>query len=64
VPGVTPPFTLNWGAHGATTNRVWFWTAAWNIPATFPLGDSTLRITYTLESGKTGTYDYVITIVP
>jgi hypothetical protein len=64
VPGVTPPFTLNWGAHGATTNRVWFWTAAWNIPATFPLGDSTLRIAYTLESGKTGTYDYVITIVP
>lgn len=64
VPGVTPPFTLNWGAHGATTNRVWFWTAAWNIPATFPLGDSTLRIAYTLESGKTGAYDYVITIVP
>ncbi len=64
VPGVTPPLTLNWGAHGATTNRVWFWTAAWNIPATFPLGDSTLRIAYTLESGKTGTYDYVITIVP
>jgi hypothetical protein len=64
VPGVTPPLTLNWGAHGATTNRVWFWTTAWNIPAAFPLGDSTLRVTYTLESGKTGAYDYVITIVP
>ena len=29
---------LNWGAHGATTNRVWFWTAAVNLPADYPLG--------------------------
>src|SRR6187551_2448408 len=39
VPGVAAPITLNWGAHGATTNRVWFWTNAWNIPSDFPLGD-------------------------
>ena len=23
---------LNWGPHGPTTNRVWFWTVAVNIP--------------------------------
>ena len=63
VPGVAP-VVLNWGAHGATTNRVWFWTNAWNIPTTFPLGDTTIRVTFTLDSGKVGAYDYVITIIP
>jgi len=63
VPGVAP-VTLNWGAHGATSNRVWFWTNAWNIPADFPLGEVTIRVTYNLESGKAGTYDYNITIIP
>lgn len=64
VPGVATPVTLNWGAHGATTNRVWFWTNAWNIPTTFPLGDTTIRVTFNLDSGKVGTYDYAITIIP
>jgi hypothetical protein len=64
VPGVATPITLNWGAHGATSNRVWFWTNAWNIPTTFPLGDTTIRVTYTLDSGKVATYDYGITIIP
>ena len=64
VPGVTAPITLNWGAHGATTNRVWFWTNFWNIPTTFPLGDTTLRVTFKLDSGKVGIYDYVITVIP
>ena len=63
VPGVAP-VTLNWGAHGATTNRVWFWSNAWNIPTTFPLGDATIRVTFTLDSGKVGAFDYVITIIP
>ncbi|HWO61387.1 MAG TPA: hypothetical protein VNO31_15265, partial [Umezawaea sp.] len=63
VPGIAP-VTLNWGAHGATTNRVWFWSNAWNIPTTFPLGDATIRVTFTLDSGKVGAYDYVITIIP
>ena len=63
VPGVAP-ITLNWGAHGPTTNRTWFWTNAWNIPTTFPLGDTTLRVTFTLDSGKVGAYDYAITIIP
>lgn len=63
VPG-TAPITLNWGAHGPASNRTWFWTNAWNIPTTFPLGDATIRITFKLDSGKVGAYDYVITIIP
>ena len=57
VPGVARPI-LNWGAHGANANRVWFWTNAWNIPTTFPLGDTTMRVTFTLDSGKVGAFDY------
>jgi len=64
VPGVTAPLTLNWGAHGATTNRVWFWSNAWNIPSDYPLGDAVLRVTFKLDSGKVGTFDYSITIIP
>jgi hypothetical protein len=64
VPGVAAPITLNWGAHGATSNRVWFWTNAWNIPTDFPLGDVTIRVTFTLDSGKVAAYDYAITIIP
>ncbi len=56
--------TLNWGAHGATTNRVWFWTGAWTIPADYPLGDAVIRVVFKTDGGKTGTYDYAITIIP
>jgi hypothetical protein len=59
-----PDITLNWGAHGATGAKVWFWTNFWNIPATFPLGATTVHVTYTLESGTVGTYDYDINIIP
>jgi hypothetical protein len=55
---------LNWGAHGATSNRVWFWTAPWNIPADYPLGSATFRIVFKTESDKFGTYDHSVTIVP
>jgi len=59
-----PDTTLNWGAHGATGAKVWFWTNAWNIPLTFPLGTTTVHVTYTLESGTVGTYDYDINVIP
>ena len=59
-----PDVTLNWGAHGPTGNRVWFWANAWNIPATYPLGDVRVRVVFTLTNGKTGTVDYTATIVP
>jgi hypothetical protein len=55
---------LNWGAHGATSNRVWFWTVAINLPADFPLGSGTARVVFKTDAGKTGTYDYQFTIVP
>ena len=64
IPGVATPVTLNWGLHGATSNRVYFWTNFWNIPADFPLGDTTIRVTFKLDSGKVGNFDYVITIIP
>jgi len=64
IPGVATPVTLNWGAHGATSNRVWFWSNFWNIPTDFPLGDATLRVSFKLDSGKVGNFDYVITIIP
>ena len=63
VPG-QPDVALNWGAHGATTNKVFFWSNFWNIPADFPLGTTTVHVVFNLESGKVGTYDYAITIIP
>jgi len=59
-----PDTVLNWGAHGATGAKVFFWTNAWNIPLTFPIGTTTVHVTYTLESGTVGTYDYDINIIP
>jgi hypothetical protein len=59
-----PDTVLNWGSHGATGAKVFFWTNAWNIPATFPLGTTTVHVVYTLESGVVGTYDYDINIIP
>ena len=55
----SPPVTLNWGAHGATTNRVWFWSNAWNIPADYPARRRDVRVTFKIDSGKVGIYDYV-----
>lgn len=62
-PGL-PNAKLNWGAHGATTNRVFFWTWAVNIPADYPLGDGTARIVIKTDDGKFGTFDYAFTVVP
>jgi hypothetical protein len=61
VPG-QPNVTLNWGSHG--TAKVFFWTNAWNIPAAFPLGDITVKVSYTLTTGKVAALDYPITIIP
>lgn len=59
-----PDVKLNWGAHGTAPARVWFWTNAWNIPKDFPLGETSVHVTFTTEAGKTGTYDHVINIIP
>lgn len=63
VPGA-PPITLNWGAHGVVATHVWYWTGAWNIPSDYPLGDTTVHVVFKTDSGKTGAYDYKITIIP
>lgn len=63
VPGV-PKIPLNWGAHGATGNQVWFWANAWQIPTDYPLGDVDIQVSFTTLGGKTGTLDYPITIIP
>jgi hypothetical protein len=63
IPGM-PNQAFNWGAHGATTNRVWFWTSAWIIPKNYPLGSVTAQIVFKTESNKFGRYDYELQIVP
>lgn len=59
-----PDIKLNWGSHGATGNKVWFWTNFWSIPKDYPLGDTTVRVSFTTIAGKVGTFDYLITIIP
>jgi hypothetical protein len=61
IPG-QPNVTLNWGSHGPA--KVFFWTNAWQIPASYPLGNLTVRISFTLTSGVVATLDYPITIIP
>jgi hypothetical protein len=64
ITGLAAPLTLNWGAHGATTNRVWFWSVPWIIPADYPLGNSVVHVAFKTDAGKSGVYDYPITIIP
>lgn len=63
VPG-SPNLKLGWAPHGAPSNRVWFWAAAWNLPADAPLGESTAKIVFKTEEGAFGTYEFKYTIVP
>jgi hypothetical protein len=63
IPG-QPEGKLNYGAHGAVGAKVWFWSSPWIVPAAFPLGDTTIHIVFKTDSGKTGTYDHVVTIIP
>jgi hypothetical protein len=63
IPGLAA-LPLNYGAHGTVGNKVWFWSSPWVIPAAFPLGDLTIHIVFKTDSGKTGTYDHIVTIIP
>jgi hypothetical protein len=63
IPG-TPNIKMSWGSHGSATNKVWFWAAAWNLPADYPLGDVTAKIVFKTEDDTFGTYDYKFTVVP
>ncbi|HEX4525885.1 MAG TPA: hypothetical protein VH108_04015 [Gaiellaceae bacterium] len=63
IPGqATAPVT--YGAHGAVGNKVFFWSAPWIVPPTFPLGDVTILIAFKTDAGKTGTFAYPITVIP
>ncbi len=63
IPGqATAPVT--YGAHGAVGNKVFFWSAPWIVPPTFPLGDVTIHVVFKTDGGKTGIFDYPITIIP
>ena len=63
IPGATDTL-LNWGSHGATGQKVYYWTGAWAIPLDYPLGDMNIHVVYTTLLGKTGTLDYPVTIIP
>lgn len=63
APGVSK-IILNWGAHGAAGATVFFWTAAWQIPSSYPLGDVNLTIQFKTVGGKVGKLLYPITIIP
>jgi hypothetical protein len=56
IPG-QPNLKLNFGSHGAVGNKVNFWSAAWAIPADYPLGVVNFRIVYKSEDGRFGTYN-------
>jgi hypothetical protein len=55
-----PDTTLNYGAHGT----LYFWASAFVVPASYPLGSTTIHVVFDLLNGKTASYDYVINIVP
>jgi hypothetical protein len=59
VAGV-PDTALNYGAHGP----LYFWASAFVIPATYPLGSTTIHVVFNLLNGKTASYDYTINIIP
>jgi hypothetical protein len=59
-----PDVTLNYGPHGTVGSQVFFWANAWIVPATYPMGETTIHVVFNLESGKTAKYDYTINIIP
>ena len=59
-----PDVKLNWGAHGVVGSQVFFWSNAWIVPAAFPLGETTIHVVFKTDSGRTGSYDQVINIIP
>jgi len=59
-----PNVTLNYGPHGTVGSQVFFWANAWIVPATYPMGETTIQVVFNLESGKTAKYDYTINVIP
>ena len=60
-----PDIVLNWGAHGATGAKVFFWTNAWNIPRDVPARRRRQCMSSTRSrAASSGAYDYDINIIP
>jgi hypothetical protein len=63
ITGVAAPITLNYGAHGSTGAKVLFWSAAWIVPADYPLGVTVIHVGFKVGS-KSGSLDYPINVIP
>jgi hypothetical protein len=55
IPG-QPNLGMSFGPHGTAPNRVNFWSAAWPVPADYPLGVVPFRIIVKTEDGRFGIY--------
>ena len=57
-----PDVTLNWGAHGTEPGLLL--VDPWIIPATYPLGETTIHVVFNLRAARPRSYDYTINIIP
>lgn len=75
IPNGGDDVALRYGRHGATADAPWFWTAAWDVPPTWPLGVLNWSVNVVTTSGKaatitdhmaisSGALDNHVTIVP
>lgn len=55
IPG-QPNLGMAFGPHGSGASRVNFWSAAWAIPADYPLGVVPFRIVVRTDDGRFGIY--------
>lgn len=51
----TEEVTMRFGRHGATADAPWFWTGAWDVPPTHPLGILSWSFNLTTTGGKAAT---------
>lgn len=52
-----PNLKLTFGKHGKLATSPWFWSAAWAIPADYPIGAVSWRIVVKTKANKFGTFD-------
>lgn len=52
-----PNLKLTFGKHGKLDTSPWFWSAAWAIPADYPIGAVAWRVVVKTKSNKFGNFD-------
>lgn len=52
-----PNLKLTFGKHGKLATSPWFWSAAWAIPADYPIGAVSWRIVVKTKANKFGAFD-------